>query len=101
MNIYYLASIKEDTISGTKRYLWEKTNKETVLKKCWISLQQSIAEDDRIFIIDSNLSSELLNWMYDTSQGLVTQIQIPKTKELASLAFSLNKMAKASFENLK
>ena len=81
MNIYYLASIKENTISGTKRHLWEKTNKETILKKCWISLQQSIAEDDRIFIIDSNLPSELLNWMYDTSQGLVTQIQVPKTKE--------------------
>ncbi len=55
MNIYYLASVKENTISGTKRHLWEKTNKETVLKKCWISLQQSISEDDRVFIIDSNL----------------------------------------------
>ena len=81
MNIYYVASIKENTISGTKRYLWEKASKETILKKCWTSLQQSVSEEDRIFIIDSELPNNLLNWMYDTSQGLVTQIKVPKTKE--------------------
>ena len=81
MNIYYLASLKENTISGTKRHLWDKVNKETILKKCWVSLQQSISEEDIIFIISSEIPDKLLNWMYNTSKGLVTQVQVPNTKE--------------------
>ena len=79
MNIYYLASLKEETQSGIPRYLWEKADKETVLKKCWLSLQESISEEDRIFLIDSNLPTKLLNWLINNSVGLVTHIKVPNT----------------------
>ena len=69
MNIYYLTSLKEDTQSGIPRYLWEKADKEIVLKKCWLSLQESISEEDRIFLIDSNLPTKLLNWLINNSVG--------------------------------
>ena len=78
MNIYYLASLKEETQSGIPRYLWEKADKETVLKKCWLSLQESISEEDRIFLIDSNLPTKLLKYLsrQDTSLGNIGNLAL-------------------------
>ena len=86
MNIYYLASLKEETQSGIPRYLWEKADKETVLKKCWLSLQESISEEDRIFLIDSNLPTKLLKWITDRSIGLITHIKVPNTNKALQLS---------------
>ena len=81
MNIYYLASNKNKTISGTPRYVWEKADKELTLKKCWLSLQESISEEDRIFLIDDNLPEKTSQWIIDTACSLITHVKVPKTKE--------------------
>lgn len=81
MNIYYLASIENKTQSGVPRYVWEKESKELILKKCWTSLQESISEEDRIFLIDSNLPNNVSNWLIDKAVGLVSHIKVPKTEE--------------------
>lgn len=81
MYIYFLASNVEDTQSGNPRYIWESAKKSDITKKSWDSLQQSITEDDRIFIIDSDLTDKQVQNLEDSARGLVTHIKVPKTKD--------------------
>jgi len=76
MNIYYITSEIESTLSGKTR--WNNLTKKQILKKSWISLNQSINETDYIHIIHDKVSKNTLNWMSETSQGLVKFIPVKR-----------------------
>ena len=60
MKIYYITSEIESTISGKTR--WNNLTKKQILKKSWISLNQSINETDFIYIIFSIHINKSILW---------------------------------------
>ena len=76
MNIYYITSEIESTLSGKTR--WNNLTKKQILKKSWISLNQSINETDYIHIIHDKVSKNTLNWMSESSQGIVKFITVKR-----------------------
>lgn len=76
MKIYYITSEIESTISGKTR--WNNLTKKQILKKSWISLNQSINETDFIYIIYDKVSKNTLNWMSETAQGIIKFIPVKK-----------------------
>lgn len=66
MIIYYRLCEKEGrTLSGVPH--WKNIDKATILKKCWLSLQQSVDSNDNIVLIQDSVSDETLNWMKSTA----------------------------------
>lgn len=64
MFIYFRACEKQETISYVKRF--KDTSKTTLLKKCWLSLQESVNDTDTVIIIHDSVSDSTLNWLQST-----------------------------------
>lgn len=77
MLIYWRVCEKQQTLSFVPR--WENTSKLEIIKKCWLSLQQSVSPDDAIKIFEDECSQELLNWLQKTSKAPISIISIPKS----------------------
>lgn len=65
MYIYFRACEKQATISNVTRF--NSINKTELLKKCWLSIQASIIDNDTIIIINDSLSQSTLQWLKTTS----------------------------------
>ena len=77
MIIYFRACEKQETISYVTRY--RNVGKTELIKKCWISLQDSVQEEDRVILIVDEVSSETLNFMLETcSTSKLEIVQVPK-----------------------
>ena len=61
MLIYWRVCEKQQTLSFVPR--WKNISKLEIIKKCWLSLQQSVSPDDAIKIFEDDFSQELLNWL--------------------------------------
>lgn len=68
MQIYFRACEKQETISYVDR--WKDVSKTEIVKKCWLSLQKSITEEDRIVILHDSVSQETLDFMSRTAVGM-------------------------------
>lgn len=65
MIIYFRACEKQETISYVNRFNY--SDKTTLLKKCWVSLNSSINTEDKLILIEDGLSSETLNYIKNSS----------------------------------
>jgi hypothetical protein len=74
--IYFRACEKQETISYVKRF--KDTSKTTILKKCWLSLQESVNETDHIIVIHDDVSEDTLIWLENTAMTDVSFIAVPK-----------------------
>ena len=77
MIIYFRACEKQETISYVDRYKYDSKTK--ILKKCWLSLQSGISEDDKIIIIADAVSESTIQFLIDTSNTKnIEIILVPK-----------------------
>lgn len=72
MIIYFRACEKQETISYVTRF--KNTDKTSILKKCWNSLNSSITSDDKVILIEDSLSEFTLNYIKETSHASETII---------------------------
>lgn len=86
MNIYYLASENNKSLSGNSRVF--SNDKTLILKKCWLSLQLNVEEDDRIFLIDGGLSDLTKKWLVDNSNCLISVVEKSKKEEKYSFLYT-------------
>jgi len=68
MIIYFRACEKQQTISNVNRY--KSISKTEMIKKCWLSVQQSVTADDIIILIHDSVSDSTLHWLAETSNTL-------------------------------
>jgi gas vesicle protein len=73
MIIYFRCSEKETPI--TFKHL---KNKSEILKKSWLSLQQSVTNEDQLIVIHDYVSKETLKFLDDTAKTLRRFIKVPK-----------------------
>lgn len=73
MIIYFRCSEKDTPI--TFKHLKNKTE---ILKKSWLSLHQSVTNEDQIIIIYDKVSKETLRFMDETAKTLRRMIRVPK-----------------------
>ena len=57
---------------------WKNYNKTEILKKCWLSLQESVSKDDKIILIEDNVTQETLDWLLETSKTTVSLVHVPE-----------------------
>lgn len=74
MFIYFRACEKQQTISNVTRF--SNINKTELLKKCWLSLQASINDQDRIIVIHDSVSDVTLDWLKSTARTSVELIEV-------------------------
>lgn len=74
--IYFRACEKQETISYVKRF--KGISKTTILKKCWLALQESVNETDRIIVIHDSVSEDTLIWMENTSKTETSFVEVPE-----------------------
>lgn len=77
MLIYWRVCEKQETLSFIPR--WGGNSKLEIIKKCWLSLQQSVTRDDKIKVFEDSCSNELLHWLQLTSRAPISFISIPKS----------------------
>jgi hypothetical protein len=75
MLIYFRACEKQNTISYVTRF--NNINKTIILKKCWLSIQNSISSEDKVILIEDSLSSDTLNWLYANSKTEIVKVSVP------------------------
>jgi gas vesicle protein len=73
MIIYFRCSEKETPI--TFKHL---KNKSEILKKSWLSLQQSVTNEDQLIVIHDYVSKETIKFLDDTAKTLRRFIKVPK-----------------------
>lgn len=76
MLIYWRVCEKQETLSFVTR--WKNISKLEIIKKCWLSLQQSVTSEDHIKIFEDSCSQELLDWLVKTSKTQTSIVSIPK-----------------------
>lgn len=77
MIIYFRVCEKQQTISNVIRY--DNISKTDMLKKCWLSIQQSVIERDKIVIIHDSVSDDTLQYLTDTCN--TSQLQLVEVPE--------------------
>lgn len=75
MIIYFRACEKQNTISYVTRF--NNTNKTIILKKCWLSIQNSISSGDKVVLIEDSLSPDTLAWLYANSKSELIKVSVP------------------------
>jgi len=77
MIIYFRTCEKQQTISNVQRF--NNINKTDLLKKCWLSIQKSVSDSDKIIIIHDAVSQTTLDWLVSTSKykQAVELIEVP------------------------
>lgn len=76
MHIYFRACEKQQTISNVTRF--QNISKTEIIKRCWLSLQASIADNDSITIIHDTVSDNTLAWLKGTSHtSNINFIEVP------------------------
>ncbi len=78
MRIYYRICEKEETGSGVPRL--KGLHKNIILKKCWLSLMQSLDKDDTIILFEDNIDEKLHNWLLNTCICSYVVKQVPGHK---------------------
>lgn len=63
MRLYYRICEEPEALSFTKR--WQDKSKVEILKKCWVSINQSIMPEDKMILIEDQCSEELVAWFKD------------------------------------
>lgn len=77
MIIYFRACEKQQTISNLSRF--KKIDKTTILKKSWMSIQQSINDTDTVIIIEDQVSKETIDWMLNNNNsGSIEIVSVPE-----------------------
>ena len=79
MLIYFRVCEKQETLSHVPR--WKNISKMEILKKSWLSLQQSVTADDEIKIFEDGCSQELLTWLGMTSKAPFSFVSIPRSEK--------------------
>jgi hypothetical protein len=74
--IYFRACEKQETISYVKRF--KDTSKTDILKKCWLSLQESVDSTDTVIVIHDAVSESTLEWLGTTSKATVQFVEVPE-----------------------
>lgn len=74
--IYFRACEKQETISYVKRF--KDTNKTTILKKCWLSLQESVDDSDTVIVIHDSVSSDTITWLKSNSKSNIVLVEVPE-----------------------
>lgn len=64
MRIYWRCCEQEESLSWVKR--WENQPKLLILKKCWLSLQESISPEDTIVIFEDQCSLDTQEFLLKT-----------------------------------
>lgn len=76
MIIYWRACELQKSISYVNR--WKGYNKTEILKTCWLSLQQSVSPDDQIYLIEDNLTQEVLSWLLANNKAKLSIVHVPE-----------------------
>lgn len=66
MIIYWRVCEQQETLSFTPR--WQNKDKREILRKCWISLQDSVEPSDIIFVLWDKVKPTTLDWIAKTSK---------------------------------
>jgi hypothetical protein len=72
--IYFRVCEKQQTISNVTRF--SGVNKTELLKRCWLSLQSSITEEDHIFIVYDSVSDSTLEWLKSTANTTIELVPV-------------------------
>ena len=78
MKIYYRACEKMHTVSGVAR--WHGENKIDIVKKCWLSMQPTITENDETILFNDNMSQETVDFLLNSTKSKTQVINIPEHK---------------------
>jgi hypothetical protein len=73
--IYFRACEKQETISYVTRF--KNTSKTTLLKKCWLSIQESVNSSDTLVVVHDSVSKETLDWLVKTSRTSIRLVEVP------------------------
>lgn len=76
MVIYFRACEKQQSISYVTRY--NNIDKSIILKKCWLSIQKSIKNSDRIIVIEDGLSNSTLDFLQKTCTNTLEVVSVPE-----------------------
>lgn len=76
MIIYWRACELQKSISYVNR--WKGYNKTEILKTCWLSIQQSVSPDDQIYLIEDNLTQEVLTWLVANNKAKLSIVHVPE-----------------------
>jgi len=77
MIIYWRTCELQKSISYLNR--WKNYNKTDILKRCWLSIQESISNEDTLVLLQDNLTEETLEWLKSTCKTtLIKVVNIPK-----------------------
>jgi hypothetical protein len=78
MKIYFRACEKIPTVSEVPR--WNSEDKLDILKKCYLSMQPTIDENDIIYLFNDNLSKNTVEYLIAHTKATVEVIDIPEHK---------------------
>jgi hypothetical protein len=75
--IYFRVCEKQQTISNVVRF--QNITKTNLLRKCWLSLQNSINNTDTLIVIHDSVSEDTLIWLENTSKSNnIEFIEVPE-----------------------
>jgi len=81
MKIYFRASEKEFPITFPRLEIGNnRLKKKEIIKKCWLSLQSSISNEDELIVVHDEVSQETLDFLDKTARSLIRFHQVPKHK---------------------
>ena len=69
----------DETREGTR---WNGKHKLEIIRKCYLSIQRSLDEKDRIIIIDDRTTDETLEWMKQNTKAQFSIHKVPSMAEL-------------------
>lgn len=99
MIIIFRACEKQATISNVTRQ--GNFDKTTILRKCWLSLQQSVSKDDHIILIEDQVSEATLDWLDLNNKAKLTIVHVPdhEWKDHKHTAIAIEELIKSSKQN--
>lgn len=80
MKVYFRTCEKDLPITFPRLEMGEKITKTDILKKCWLSLQDSVSDEDELIVIYDEISSLTLSFLNDTANSLIRFYKVPKHK---------------------
>ena len=82
MKIYWRVCEQQETLSFVPR--WKNLGKIEIIKKCWISLQNSIGKEDEIIVVEDGCSTETLDYLKEKNTSKLSFHHVKPHKHIST-----------------